>query len=95
MRFVWFVRPIGTSIGRSQKENFDRDLFFRINVLSVRLPPLRERIDDIEEIVDYFLEFYRHKYNGGVSGLSSHMIRILENHSWPGNIRELENVIMT
>ena len=76
-----------------QEGRFRQDLFFRINVLSVRLPPLRERIEDVEGIVDYFLEFYRHKYNGGVSGLSPHMIRILENHSWPGNIRELENVI--
>ena len=48
-----------------QEGRFRQDLFFRINVLSVRLPPLRERIEDVEGIVDYFLEFYRHKYNGG------------------------------
>ena len=76
-----------------EEGKFRQDLFFRINVLGVKLPPLRDRIGDVEGIVNYFMEFYCRKYNGGVSALSPHMMRILENHTWPGNIRELENVI--
>lgn len=73
--------------------NFRRDLYYRINVLSVQLPPLRERREDLPLFVDYFLELFNRQYGCQAPPLSPPVARLLENHTWPGNIRELENLI--
>jgi two-component system, NtrC family, response regulator AtoC len=72
---------------------FRQDLFYRINVVSLYLPPLRERRGDIEDLVNYFLQHYNHKFNCRARSLSPEMIGVLQKYHWPGNIRELENLV--
>ncbi|HEX6210494.1 MAG TPA: sigma-54 dependent transcriptional regulator [Methylomirabilota bacterium] len=72
---------------------FREDLYYRINVIPVHLPPLRERREDIPLIADHFLAKYRTQMGKAVTGLSGEALRLLEAYRWPGNIRELENVI--
>jgi len=72
---------------------FRRDLFYRINVVNLSLPPLRERRDDLEGLVDHFLECYNRKYNCQTRSLSGELLAMLKKYHWPGNIRELENLI--
>src|SRR5579862_9785931 len=79
----------------SEIENgtFRQDLFYRINVVNLRMPPLRERRGDIEALVHYFLEYYNRKYNCRARALSTELMAVLQKYHWPGNIRELENLI--
>ena len=72
---------------------FRQDLFYRINVVSVVLPPLRERRTDIEDLVQFFLEYYNRKYNCRAKALSPELLAVLQKYHWPGNIRELENLV--
>ncbi len=72
---------------------FRRDLFYRINVVNLRLPPLRERRGDVESLVSYFLEYYNRKFNCRARSLSPELIAALQKYHWPGNIRELENLM--
>jgi two-component system, NtrC family, response regulator AtoC len=72
---------------------FRRDLFYRINVVNLRMPPLRERRGDIESLVNYFLEYYNRKYNCRARALSAELVSTLQKYHWPGNIRELENLM--
>jgi two-component system response regulator AtoC len=72
---------------------FRRDLFYRINVVNLRMPPLRERRGDIESLVHYFLDYYNRKYNCRARALSAELIGVLQKYHWPGNIRELENLM--
>lgn len=72
---------------------FRQDLFYRINVVNLHLPPLRERKGDVEDLANYFLEYYNRKYNARARALSQEMMGILKKYHWPGNIRELENVM--
>jgi two-component system response regulator PilR (NtrC family) len=72
---------------------FREDLYYRLNVIAIKVPPLRERIDDIPVLVDYFLTKYNLINNKKIQGISSEALTLLERHSWPGNVRELENVI--
>jgi len=73
--------------------SFRQDLFYRINVVNLHLPPLRERRGDIENLVNYFLEYYNRKYNCKARPLSSDLFGVLQKYHWPGNIRELENLM--
>jgi two-component system response regulator AtoC len=72
---------------------FRQDLFYRINVVNLHMPPLRERRSDIEGLVQYFLEYYNRKYNCRGRALSGELMSVLQKYHWPGNIRELENLI--
>ena len=72
---------------------FREDLFYRLNVVAVTLPPLRERKSDIPELVNHFLEKYGDNYGKQVKGLAPGTLQALLAHDWPGNIRELENAI--
>lgn len=72
---------------------FRQDLFYRINVLNMQLPPLRERREDIPELVSYFLQAFNAEYEAQVPPMSSWTLQVLHKCSWPGNIRELENVV--
>ncbi len=72
---------------------FRQDLFYRINVVNLRLPTLRERSEDIPRLVDYFLERYNQQYHRQAGPLSHQFLGRLQGYSWPGNIRELENQI--
>jgi two-component system response regulator AtoC len=72
---------------------FRSDLFYRINVVNLYLPPLRERAADIPDLVAYFLDYHNRKYNCRAMPLSNEMMSALRKYYWPGNIRELENLI--
>src|SRR6266571_2336382 len=72
---------------------FREDLFYRINVVNLQLPPLRERRGDIDDLVNYFLDYYNRKYNCRALPLSADLMTSLQKYHWPGNIRELENLI--
>lgn len=73
--------------------NFRQDLFYRVNVFNIQLPPLRERAVDIPELTSYFLELYNEKYNCRARNLSPQLLLHLQRYEWPGNIRELENLM--
>ena len=73
--------------------NFRQDLFFRINVVSVELPALKDRKEDIPVLTDYFLKRYTRQFHRPASLPSKKLVSLFERHHWPGNIRELENLI--
>lgn len=72
---------------------FREDLFYRLNVVSVYLPPLRERTEEIPFLTDYFLKKFNKQYGKNYPGLSGRTYQLFTEHDWPGNIRELENAI--
>jgi two-component system response regulator PilR (NtrC family) len=72
---------------------FREDLYYRINVIQLELPPLRERVEDVPLLAEHFLEKFREQMGKDVSTISHEAVALLEQYDWPGNIRELENVI--
>lgn len=72
---------------------FRLDLFYRINVFPILMPPLRERKEDIADLADYFLNIYTRKIGKNIKGISSQVLQQMKQYHWPGNIRELENLI--
>jgi transcriptional regulator with PAS, ATPase and Fis domain len=91
------VRIIGATnqdLERAIREGtFREDLFYRINTFTITLPPLRERIEDIPFLAEFFLQRARAKVNKKVDAVSPQALMLLRNYSWPGNLRELENII--
>ncbi|MCF6267588.1 MAG: sigma-54 dependent transcriptional regulator [Desulfuromusa sp.] len=91
------VRFIGaTNVPLEQavaEKKFRADLYHRLAVLRIHLPPLRERPEDISLLADLFLQQFNARYNKGIKRLTSEAIRLLQSYFWPGNIRELKNVI--
>ena len=77
----------------SNKGTFREDLYYRLNVVSFHLDPLRNRRDDIPILAQYFVAKYAAKCNRQVEGISDDALACLANYDWPGNVRELENVI--
>jgi two-component system, NtrC family, response regulator AtoC len=73
--------------------HFRQDLYYRLAIIAVFIPPLRERKEDIQPLVDFFISRYNHKFKKSVRGVTSDTRRLLQNHSWPGNVRELKNSI--
>ncbi len=73
--------------------SFRQDLFYRINVVNLHMPPLRERAADVPALVAYFLDYYNRKYNCRARELSDELMAMLQKYHWPGNIRELENLV--
>ena len=76
-----------------KKGNFREDLLFRLNVIPIIVPPLRERKEDIPELVDYFLEYFAAEYGQKPKKITPDGLGMLQAYDWPGNIRELKNVI--
>jgi len=74
-----------------EKGGFREDLYYRLNIFPIYLPPLRERKTDILLLADFFLEKYRKKYKKDVKRISTPAIDMLMRYHWPGNVRELEN----
>ncbi|WP_246798683.1 sigma-54-dependent transcriptional regulator [Deferribacter autotrophicus] len=72
---------------------FREDLFYRLNVVNIHLPPLRERKDDIKELAIYFAKKYSKELNKRICCIENEVFEILKEYNWPGNVRELENVI--
>ncbi|MCG8571451.1 MAG: sigma-54 dependent transcriptional regulator [Spirochaetes bacterium] len=76
-----------------QQNKFRNDLYYRLNVINITLPPLRERTDDIIILTNFFLNKYCNEYNKSDLVLEEDIIEIFQNYQWPGNIREMENLI--
>ena len=91
---VRIVAATHRDLGRMVAEGtFRGDLYYRLNVVSLQLPPLRERLDDIPLLAEHFLSELRARYGRPGVRLSNEVIGLLQRHSWPGNIRELHNVV--
>ncbi len=75
------------------KGTFRQDLFYRLNVIGIRTPALRERLEDIAILANHFLKKYNDKLNKNIAGISTEAMDILKNYNYPGNVRELENMI--
>lgn len=75
------------------ENTFRADLFYRLNVINIYLPPLRDRLDDLKELASHFLEAYNRKNHNNVLGISAEAFAVMQEYSWPGNIRQLENAI--
>lgn len=80
-------------IGMVRDKSFREDLFYRLNVVPINLPPLRERKEDITDLAEFFLHRAQQDMGVNVTELSKDAIKLLKQHDWPGNIRELENLI--
>jgi transcriptional regulator with GAF, ATPase, and Fis domain len=91
------VRVVAATNKDLEKEieegRFRRDLFYRLNVYPIALPSLRERSEDVEQLVAYFVERFQQKSGKRVAGISDRALQILKSYHWPGNVRELENCI--
>ena len=88
------VVATNVDLDRAVKEGkFRDDLYYRINVIPFKMPPLRERVEDIPEFVELFLDRYNVRFRKQIRGISDSALKILMDQRWPGNIRELENLI--
>ncbi len=91
------VRIIGATNRNLEEEiskgNFREDLYYRISVVKIDIPPLRERKEDTRELIDYFIAFFSKKLNKNIRKISNDFVSALTNYSFPGNIRELKNII--
>jgi two-component system, NtrC family, response regulator AtoC len=72
---------------------FREDLYFRLNVFTISLPPLRERLDDLPLLADHFLDRFSARFGKSVRSVSPEALQLLMGYSWPGNVRELENLL--
>src|SRR5579864_5484754 len=72
---------------------FRQDLYFRLNIIQITIPPLRERTDDIQPLTRFFVEHYNRKFKRNIEGISDAAAKLLLSHDWPGNVRELRNAI--
>jgi DNA-binding NtrC family response regulator len=83
-------KPFETMI---KEGSFREDLFYRLNVLPVYLPPLRQRVADIPHLIDYYITYFNNLHNLEIKGAVPEALEVLKSYSWPGNIRELRNVV--
>ncbi|MBF4691893.1 sigma-54-dependent transcriptional regulator [Fusibacter ferrireducens] len=80
-------------ISEVEANTFRKDLFYRLNIIPIRVPPLRERKEDIPILIEHFIQIYNQLLGKNVKGLSEDMLELFYKYSWPGNIRELKNII--
>jgi len=76
-----------------EEGTFREDLYYRLNVIPIKLPSLRERKEDIPQIIDYMIKEYSKKLDKDVEGIEESVVNTMINYRWPGNIRELQNII--
>ena len=76
-----------------ENDEFRSDLFYRLNVISIRIPPLRERMDDIPLLANHYLKHFRGKNKKDIREIDNDVLSALQSYDWPGNVRELENVM--
>src|SRR5207342_222225 len=72
---------------------FRQDLYYRLAIIAIFIPPLRERKEDLQPLIESFIDRYNRKFKKSVRGITEDTRRLLLNHSWPGNVRELKNTI--
>ncbi len=76
-----------------KKRTFREELYYRLNVVPISMPSLRERTEDIPALINHFLNFYKQNFNKEIKGISIHAMKMLEEYYWPGNVQELKNII--
>ncbi len=76
-----------------KEKRFREDLYYRLNVITIRVPPLRERHEDIGVLAQHYLRVYAAKNGRKLEGFSNEALERLDSYAWPGNVRELENLI--
>lgn len=76
-----------------KRGNFREDLYYRLNVITIEAPPLRQRKEDIPQLVEHFLKIYNSRMKRRIDGVSQDAMKMLANYDWPGNVRELENLL--
>ncbi|MCX6619736.1 MAG: sigma 54-interacting transcriptional regulator [Acidobacteria bacterium] len=88
------IAATNKNLREAVKENaFRQDLYFRLNVIHITIPPLRERLEDIVPLTRFFIDLYNRKFKRHVEGITGEASRLLAGHDWPGNVRELRNAI--
>jgi PAS domain S-box-containing protein len=91
---VRVIAATNRNLGEAVREGrFREDLFYRLNVISMEIPPLRERTQDIQPLVKHFVDIYNEKFGHSIKGISPETLEKLLAHPWPGNVRELRNTI--
>jgi two-component system response regulator AtoC len=91
---VRIIAATNVDLEKAVKENrFREDLFYRLNVIPIRMPPLRDRLEDLNDLAHFFLRRYNRKFRKSIQGIADSTLTVLSSHWWPGNIRELENLI--
>ncbi|MBX9692429.1 MAG: sigma 54-interacting transcriptional regulator, partial [Cyanobacteria bacterium] len=89
-----FVAATNKNLREAVREGaFRQDLYFRLNVIQILIPPLRDRREDILPLARFFVEHYNRKFKRSIDGISEEAARLLLQHDWPGNVRELRNAI--
>src|SRR5947199_7838532 len=88
------IAATNTDLDRAVKDGkFREDLYYRINVIPIKLPPLRERSEDVPQLAQFFLKRYNTRFRKSVQGITDSTMAMLKRYWWPGNIRELENLV--
>ena len=90
---VWWRLRIRNSAKEVAAERFRQDLYYRLNVITIQLPPLRERLQDVPLLAAHFLQKYARENHKEITAIQQEAIEHLMRYDWPGNVRELENVI--
>ncbi len=91
---VRIIAATNKNLEESIKEgSFRNDLYYRLNVINIHIPPLRERTEDIEPLVRHFIKKYNYRFSRSVREIDRAAVKLLKKYKWPGNVRELENVI--
>ncbi len=91
---VAIIAATNQQIEKSVEENkFRLDLYYRLNVIPINIPPLRNRMDDLPDLAKHFISFFSRKFGKEIEGFSKEAFDILNSYSWPGNIREFRNIV--
>jgi formate hydrogenlyase transcriptional activator len=87
------LREIGAASSPAASDTFRQDLFYRLNVFPIEVPPLRERKEDLLMLIEYFVQRYANRAGKNIRSIDKKALDLLQSYGWPGNIRELQNVI--
>src|SRR5262249_24606693 len=88
------IAATNTDLEKAVKDGkFREDLYYRINVIPIKVPPLRERTEDVDKLAEFFLTRYNTRFRKRIQGITPSTMAVLKKYWWPGNIRELENLI--